>query len=257
MDPIKTFFGFLFFILSTQLYADVITLRTDLWCPYACDPKSDKPGFMIEIAREIFEKHGHSVDYDVLNWARAIDEVKMGKYNGLVGCSKFSSESEGLEFPNIANGVNTNFYWAPKESTWFYESPEILKNKKIGIVKSYSYGSTTDALIKANHKSFINVTGNMPLLRMIQMTESKRLDGFLENPYVLARALKVNHKDPELFRMASANLSDQTELFIAFSAGHPKSKTYTKLLDAGMIELRKSGRLKVILERYGMTDWKK
>ena len=257
MDLIKTFFGFLFIAFSAHLYADVISLRTDLWCPYACDPKSDKPGFMIEIAREIFEKHGHTIDYDVLNWARAIDEVKMGKYAGLVGCSKFSSESDGLEFPNIANGVNTNFYWTLKESHWFFESADSLKNKKIGIVKSYSYGTSTDNLIKLNHKAFINVTGQMPLLRMIQMTESKRLDGFLENPNVLARSLKINNKDPELFRVASANVSDQTELFIAFSAAHAKSKLYAKLLDVGMVELRKSGRLKVILERYGMSDWKK
>lgn len=257
MGYIKNIIGILFIILNSQVWADVISLRSDLWCPYACDPKSDKPGYMIEIAREIFERQGHTIDYDVLNWARSVDEVKMGKYNALVGCIKASSEGEGLEFPTIANGSSSNFFWTLKDNTWFLNDEKSLKGKKFGIVKSYSYGTSTDLLIKNHNPAFTHVTGQMPLLRMIQMTESKRLDGFLENPLVLARTLKVNHKDPELFRMASSNLSDNTDLYIAFSPGNSKSKNYIKILDAGMIELRKSGRLKVILERYGVSDWKK
>lgn len=45
------------FSLSTQVKAEeVITLVADEWCPYNCVPNSEKPGYAIEIAQEIFNK---------------------------------------------------------------------------------------------------------------------------------------------------------------------------------------------------------
>ena len=43
--------------------ADTISIRGDMWCPVNCDPKAERPGYMIEIAREVFEPKGHKIDY--------------------------------------------------------------------------------------------------------------------------------------------------------------------------------------------------
>lgn len=47
-----------------------------------------------------------------------------------------------------------------------------------------------------------------------------------------------------------------TENFIAFSPVNPKSREYAAILDRGMAEMRASGRLRQILQRYGVKDWK-
>ena len=88
------------------------------------------------------------------------------------------------------------------------------------------------------------------------MTESKRLDGFIENPLVLEYNLGLMKKDIKKFKAVSPNLANDPDLFISFAPGHPKSQEYAKILDLGMAEMRKSGRLKVILARYGLKDWK-
>jgi polar amino acid transport system substrate-binding protein len=59
-------------MLCSLAKADTISIRADLWCPFNCDPSGAKPGYMIEIAKAVFEPLGHKIDYQTLNWARAI-----------------------------------------------------------------------------------------------------------------------------------------------------------------------------------------
>jgi polar amino acid transport system substrate-binding protein len=67
------------------VFADTNTLRTDAWCPYSCDPKSDHPGILAEIVSAAFARAGHDVDYQVTGWARSIKAVREGKANVLLG----------------------------------------------------------------------------------------------------------------------------------------------------------------------------
>lgn len=235
--------------------AEVISMRTDTWCPYACDPKSRKPGFMVEIAQEVFKKHGHTIDYDVMNWARAITEVKTGKYVALIGCSK--SDVEGFVIPKNPAGAMISYYYTAKNETWMYAGEKSLIGKKIGVINNYTYGDEIDKLVNKKNNIFVKVAGENPLLRIIQMTETKRLDGFVENPVVLDYTLANMKKDKNNFKIASANLANDPELFIAFSPANKKSSEYARMLDEGIDELRRNGRLKVILAKYGLSDWKK
>ena len=61
------------------------------------------------------------------------------------------------------------------------------------------------------------------------------------------------------------NLDEITEIggslsatahYIGFSPENPKSEEYARILDQGMRELRASGELEKILQKYGMSDWK-
>ncbi len=52
--------------------AETITLAADVWCPFNCNPGGDPPGYMVEVAKAVFEPRGHTVTYRVLPWARAV-----------------------------------------------------------------------------------------------------------------------------------------------------------------------------------------
>lgn len=251
----KTIMGIILILATFNAKADVITLRSDLWCPYACDPKSDRPGFMVEIAREVFKKHGHTIDYSLMNWARAIADVRIGKFDALLGCSK--GDAEGFVFPKVPTGIMSSHYFVLESNPWNYSGVDSLKNKSFGVINEYSYGDAIDEQIKKKNPALKAVAGAEPLSRMIQMTENKRLDGFVENPVVLEYNLSLLKKDKKLFKAASPNLANDPDLFISFAPGLPKSKEYARILDEGMNELRKSGKLKAILSRYGLEDWKK
>ena len=75
---------------ATCLAGDTITLRADIWDPYNGDPASDQPGFVIEVAKAVFEKAGYTVDYQVEGWSwdRSVEEAKKGNIDGIVGAAK-------------------------------------------------------------------------------------------------------------------------------------------------------------------------
>lgn len=244
----------LLFSFALSAKTPVIKMRSDEWCPYACDPKTGQPGFMVEIAKEVFSKKGYKVEYDVSNWARVISDVKNGEYDAVVGASK--SDVQGFIIPSVPTGILINYYWAPKDSRWSYKGESSLDYINIGVINDYTYGEAIDSLVKKNHKSFRKVSGEVPLLRLIQMTESGRLHAFVENPLVLEYSMKKYKKDKNAFKIVSKNLANDPDLFIAFSPAHPElSKKYAKILDEGVAELKKNGRFKAILLKYGITDW--
>ncbi len=242
-------------VISNQAIANEIKLISDLWCPYACDPKSEKPGFMIEIAQTIFKDHGHTVKYEVKNWARAIKETRSGKYDGIVGASR--ADVPGFVIPQIPVGFLENYFWTLAGNKWNYSGVESLKSVKLGFINDYSYGEEIDKVIEKKHPALIKISGNDVLKRMIQMTETKRLSGFIENPMVLEYNLMELKKNKADFKVASPNLADDPNLFIAFSPNKNSSKKYSKILDEGIVSLRKNGKLKVILQKYGLNDWSK
>ncbi len=248
-----------FIFLLIQLFlanvmADEITLATDLWCPYACDPNSKTPGFMVEIAKEIFEKKGHKINYKIINWARAIALAKEDEINGVISASR--ADVVGFILPTIPTGYNSNFFWTIKDSKFIYKDIDSLKGLKVGVINAYSYGDEVDLAVSKKHPSFSTVSGENALLKLIKMTEAKRLEAFVENPFVLKYLLKDLPKYQDSFKAVSKNIANDPDLFIAFSPKNPKSPEYAKIISEGMVQLRKSGKLKDILAKYSLKDWK-
>lgn len=240
--------------LTYQVKADEINLSSDLWCPYTCEPESSLPGFMIEIAQEVFKKHGHTIKYQKLSWARALADARVGRIDGAVGASR--KEVDGFVIPQVANGNLLNYFYTLSSNPWFYKDEKSLYKKTFAVINGYSYGAVVDKLIEKKHPSFKSMAGDDVLTRMIQMTTTKRIDGFVEDPAVLSFSLKKRNLKNSYFKIASPNMATDPELFIAFSPKNPKSKEYARLLDEGMNDLRKSGKLKEILNKYSVKDWK-
>lgn len=252
MKKLILFFGILSF--TPALLADDIHLVSDIWCPYACKPASPKPGFMVEIATEVFKMHGHKVHYKLVNWARAISETRSGKYTGLIGSSKM--DAPDFIFPETPQGKNLNYFWTKKSSQWKYTGLDSLKGKKIGVINSYSYGDEVDQQIQNKNPSYVIVSGEDALTKMIRMTNAGRLDAFIENPSVLSYQLMSLPEYADKFESSSKNITNDSDLFVTFSPANKNSKNYAEMMTKGIDELRKSGKLKEILARYGLVDWK-
>ena len=251
----KMHFLLLILIFYSQFsFSDDIILTADLWCPYTCDAKSANPGFMVEIVKEVFLKAGHKVNYVVINWARAISETRNNKFNGIIGASK--TDAPDFIFTSVPIGYSSNFFWAKKEASWEYKNTNSLKGLKIGVINSYSYGDEVDKPVLDKNPSFVVVSGETALTKIVKMTDAKRLDGFVENPFVLDYLLRDIPELKNKFKSVSKNITKDTDLFVAFSPHNPMSKKYEEILSSGMKNLRKTGKLKTILNKYGLKDWK-
>lgn len=239
--------------LSSQAFADTLSFRSDFWCPYVCNPASNKPGYMVEIMRQIFEKHGHKVDVKLSNWVRAIKDTRSNKSQGLLGCS--IGDAPDFVFPHKSLGLMKSAYFTLKDSTWTYNGRQSLQNKRIGVINGYSYGDSVDNLIRTRNKSFIPFSGDRPLEQIIKMIQSGRLEAFIENPVALHYALAEMNVPVDTLRVAGWVVADDPFLYVAFSPENSKSKIYADILDKGLTDLRRSGELRRILEKYNIEDW--
>lgn len=234
--------------------ADVITLRADEWCPYNCAEDSDKPGYGIELAKEIFAKAGHTVEYKTMAWARALEEGRKGSIVAVIGADK--TEASDFVFPNQPVAVIDNTFVVKKGNAWKYAGPASLEKLKLGAIQGYSYAGEVGTYMTTNAKNAARVDmvgGDNALEMNLKKLAAGRVDATVDAKPVLAyKLLKLNLADKVEF----AGSVDPSEIYIAFSPANPKSKDYAAILEKGIAELRASGRLKQILDGYGVTDWK-
>jgi polar amino acid transport system substrate-binding protein len=254
----KSFALILSVILLTAVTssADTISIVADEWCPYNCAPESDKPGYMIEIAVTVFQKSGHTVDYKTINWSRAIDKTRKGKYTAIVGAAK--GDAPDFIFPDQEQGVTRSTFFVIKGTSWKYSGIDSLGKIKLGVIQDYDYGQGINLYLKKNSNSPLVqfIKGDDALELNIKKIEAGKIDAVLEDENVfLLKASEMGK--PDLFSNAGHETSPEgaQKTYIAFSPSNSKSKEYATLLSKGMDEIRASGILKNILARYGLSDW--
>ncbi len=242
-------------LAATCANADVLTIRADQYCPLNCAPGSSSPGFMIDIANEIFGKAGHKVDYKLMGWQRAIAEGKAGNIHAIVGALK--DDAPDFIYPANEQGRSMQCFYTLKDHPWQFDGLASLSKITLGTINGYSYGEELDAYIKAHEKDGkvqMLVANDEPLVLNIRKLQGKRVDAIVEAQPVAIYTLK-QQKATDTVHEAGCEKKAQ-DIFIAFSPKHPKSHEYAELLSKGMQDLRNSGHLSKILARYGLKDWR-
>jgi polar amino acid transport system substrate-binding protein len=241
-------------LVSNLASADDIILVADPWCPYNCNWNDENPGFMVEIAKYVFEQEGHTVKYFNVPWARAIYGTREGQYDGIIGAGR--TETPDFVFPEIELGLARHTFYVKKGTTWRYDGLDSLKTITLGVIKNYSYGDLFNLYIEPNHnnpKRVQVISGEKGLALNIRKLEENKIDAIIE-----ARAVFQHHlhetKIPNHF--SEAGIAYTEKVYIAFSPKLEKAQDYAKMLTSGMNAMRKTNRLTEILKKYGLADWK-
>lgn len=241
-------------LLAPAARADIITLRADEWCPYNCAETSDRPGYAVEIAREVFGRAGLRVEYRTMAWPRVLQECRRGLVTGVIGAAR--AEVPDFVFPQEPVAVTDITFVVKKGSAWRYDGPASLEKVKIGGILGYSYDGPVGDYVHAHARDDRRVEligGDSALEMNLKKLLAGRIDVTMDAGPVLAyKLMQLKLGD----RVELAGSVDPTENFIAFSPANPNSRTYADILDKGIAELRASGRLAEILQRYGVRDWR-
>lgn len=234
----------------TVALADTIVLQADVWCPYNCEPGAERPGYMVEIAQEVFGAAGHTVDYQVAPWTRALANVRSGMAQGAIGASE--TDAEGFVFPAQPLGVSANGFAVRKAQGWTYQGLESLSGHQVGVIQDYSYGEELDTWIAANAGQVQALSGDDALDMNLRKLIAGRVDAVLDDVNVLSYAVRTGGLGDEVVVQKTAKAQPVS---IAFTPGAATSDTYAALLADGIVTLRESGRLAEILSAYGLSDW--
>jgi len=254
-----TLFAFFSIAAAKPASAETITLAADSWCPYNCSPVYPPAGFMVDIAKKAFEKHGIDVEYKVMPWAQAITDSRKGIYNGIIGAS--NKDAPDFVFPATAQGwMNVSFY-VKKGSAWHYDGVKSLREISLGVVQDYSYGDEIDPYIKQYNldPTFIQpMAGDNALEINLSKLARGKIGAVVEAKYVVDYYYSQHKKEEKPEEAGSLAPSEANKLYIAFS---PKDKAlaqkYADILSAEILKMRASGELKEILDVYGIADWEK
>lgn len=244
----------LLFLFSSSAFAEKITIAADEWCPFNCSPGAEQPGFMIEVADKVFSEHGYTLEYKVMAWSRAIREARVGNIHGIIGA--FKGDAPDFIFPEQELSILRNTFFVRKENTWTYHGVQSLKAIQLAAISGYDYGDELREYIQENentHVSLLNSSGH-PLAKGIELLNRNRVDALIEaDPVFWYTAQTLGLQDQ--FKTAGHTDAPQHS-YITFSPALPESHKYARLLSEGIQKLRESGELSIILQRYGLTDWR-
>lgn len=247
---------FLLLLLALPVHADTITIRADLWPPFNGAPNDLKRGYMIDVLQEIYTPLGHKIDYQLLSWDESLKAVRNGEFNAVVGASV--DDAPDFVFPQKSFGLNGNSFFVKKGTAWKYTGIPSLAKIRLGIIDSYSYEEEIDNYIKANNGSdrIVSVSGEEALSLLIRLLEGGKIDAIVEDTNVILYTLIKLSVPPGALQLAGKT-TELVPLQVAFSPKLKSSRLYAQQFDAGLTRLRKSGRLQMILTRYGLKDWEK
>lgn len=239
-------------VVLIPLQAAEVSIRADEWYPMNGKPGSNDEGYMIDLAREILSQSGHTVDYKQMPWERALVEVGSGKFDCVVGAYK--EDAPDFIFPNEIWGMDKTGYFTAKTSSWKFNGLDSLLDQKVGIINGYAYEEKFNEMVKNNPNVFDGATGNDALDKNFKKLVGRRLDVVVESVSVGNAKIKALGFTDKL-KLAGESPTAEP-LYIACSPAKPTSKEYVELIDKGTEMLRASGKLKEILSKYGLEDWK-
>jgi polar amino acid transport system substrate-binding protein len=244
------------FNLGSVAIAEKLVFGSDVWCPFNCEPNSANPGYMVEILQEAMKPVGHTIEYKIIPWQRALGDAKEGKIAGVFGASKEDAKNYGLKQPSESLGLSSNCIFVQSSShAKFSKVDDFNQFKKIGIINEYTYSSDIDGWLKnpANKSKIDSIAGDDVAATNAKKLDAGRLDAVVEDGNVFnyqLDKLKLTSK------IKSAGCAENIEVYAPFSAALKNADELTKALDQGVKELRKSGKLKTIMAKYGLKDWK-
>jgi len=246
----------LWFCFIPQVQAETLRFATINYCPFTCDPalENGREGVLTEVLRAALEPAGITLELTMLPFLRAIQETQQGKYDGMVVANhELAPELVYPDAPTLRQHVA---FLVKAGETWTYAGIDSLRTMKIGIVEGYSYADADlNAYLKEHQKDASKIVllhGQNTTEQGIQMLLKDRFTLYLEGAYSAQYVLmKLGLQDQVAIVGYSTGAFDD---FTAFASQHPKARQYAALLSQAIKEMTASGKLKEILQKYGIRE---
>lgn len=232
-------------ILTIKAENKVIIAAADPWPPFV-DPDNKADGLCMEIIRASFNTQGYDVSIEYIPWARAVNNVKNGKYDILPDVWFSKERSEFLFFSNPIL-VNKIKFIKLKKTPFVYNGLNSLKGKIVGTIRDFSYD---DEFMRSN----LFIKEPTPSLRQnILKLLHNRIDLIIEDEIVAMTVIKKYYPDYiDEFVFCDKPLSTNN-LYIAAGYKNPRHKEIIEAFNKGLDEIKTSGLYDEILESYFIT----
>jgi polar amino acid transport system substrate-binding protein len=247
-------------VIGPSLKAETLKVALIDYPPFESDPAKTggRWGYMPEVIDEIFGKQGIEVQFEFVPWLRAVRETETGGFDALPLVN--SGHSKVLILSKEKSAILKQFFYVKKGNPWRFTGVRSLESIVVGSVLGYDYTTFSkdyQDYLKAHWddpRRVVYTTGETASADLFRRILSGRVTTFNEDQtyfrYLMTQGDIGKEEDFEV----GGTLGENSQ-FMGFSPARTTSAHYADLFDQGIRELRKSGRLKAILDSYGIADW--
>lgn len=232
-----------------------IVLTSDDSPPYAVAASAGggAEGFMIDVARAVFEKEGYRVRVDFFPYMRSIQEVREGRADGVLLVAE--ATAPGLVFLKNPISREKVAFFVRKGSPWRYSGVESLERMRIATGFGFDFadpeiGDFIRRKSAAAPTMVQLISGKDVNSRNFQKLLSDRADIVIATEIIGTYVARQDgiFDQVEIAGRSKADIIAQT----GFDPRNPAAAAYADMLSRGVAELIKSGKMAEIKARYGL-----
>ena len=221
--------------------------------PPFTSPDLENNGLAWEICKAALETQGYTVTLRFAPWARAMEESKNGRYDGLLPAYWTEERTQWFLYPMPLVIIHTGFIKRKsRKEIIFAGDLRTLSEYNIGVGKGYS---TNDEFDKADYLNKVFVPSTPQVLKMLWLGHvDLAVGGFEYSSYYLNQI----DREPKFrgIKDGIVLMKPPLKRRYAYIAISKKAPDYAKKLrdfNIGMREIMLDGTYKQILGQYGLS----
>ncbi len=228
-----------------------ITFVVDDWCPYTCEPHSEKPGIAVEVINAVFGKD--NVQFKSMEWRDAINAVEAGQADGLAAA--LTSDAPFFIFQKSAITTSTICFFVPQTLSWRYKDTTSLNDKNLITVEGFSYGEILDNYIaqtrRTNKNRIVELKDKDVAIQRFAFYQASENNVIVADNRVFNHQLQNYNQYQVPLKFHNGGCLVGEDLHIALSPKNKKrSLTLAHKFELGLQQLKSNGELAKILAKY-------
>lgn len=177
--------------------------------PYEFYDNGEMTGAGIEVIRKAFDRLGYDYEIKPYPWARMIKMMQDGELDVIVNIYETTERNDYIYFSETPYVVVPYVFFKRKGDDFTYSGDlEVLDDKLIGIVRSYSYGSKFNRLIEEEALSFDEAPS---AAENFERLANGRIDLLIETYYTGIGIIEESNYE---------NAIENVDYYINFNIGH-------------------------------------
>ncbi|MDL5030688.1 transporter substrate-binding domain-containing protein [Pelomonas sp. APW6] len=229
---------------------------SDPWCPFNCQPDSDRPGYVVEMLRDVFTPPTWRLSYRIVPWDRALQEVRDGQAALALVLTREQAQQHGLLIGRETVGEPIDcLYVSAGNPLRFSRASDLDSLRQVAVVSGYEYEHAFGEWLArpANRPKIVFTRGANPAEVNARNLARGRVDGVIETAAVMQLQIQQLRLQD---RIREAGCQPASPVYVGFSPRLPQAARLVEQFDQGIVEMRHNRRLARLLARYGLQDWK-
>lgn len=240
-------------LISAVTFAETLRFTSIEYCPFTCDPAlhDGKEGIMTDVLRAAFEEQGYELEIDIMPYARAVQFVRDGVYDGIVVVGKYFAPN--LIYPEIPTLTQRMMFMVKPTHTWRYKGYDSLSEVSIAVIKGFDYADREINQYVIDNKgknNLVTIHGDNTTERGLMMLQTDRVDTYIEGQLTALYHIAKDNLHGEY--IVAGFSADEFEDFTGFSPHSIHADRLADLLTNKIAELKANGTLSMMLSRYGI-----